>query len=680
MAKIFATKALSLVLCFVMLFMGAPVTTWATVDPYIAVEGDEWLNSPDRMEVKLTAKGFTDTDSVKWSADSTNVSFSTDTGATTTLSYTTLVGTNTDVTVTAQNDAGTESATTVIKLYVPGLYWTDEDGNILTGFDPNNPYMLPVDSTLSVAGAGRNDPYFEAAVPSVYGDGSAGLDACVSWNEDKTVVSATADSGETIFKLRASFGDAASATFDFYFKVYQPVVDSVEIVKDAYEMATENISGSALTLKRTEPGSYKFDAVVKDQHGREMDGKSVTWSVADDVGAPCGATVTDSEFAFTKAGKAKITATSTDNTDKLKLVAVTVESGIDHVSIVQPDSLSVVPGETVSLFAKAFADAAEKTELTDLGSNPFAWLITEGSSYASVDTSGKVTFNAGSAGQTVKVKATSTFDQSKSSPEVTFTVAAAEPDAPDAAFTPTVKEVTPYEGTGQLGAVKVGDEITYEISYKNYTSEAAEVTITSTLDDYVEFVRASDGWTLSTSAVTWTLSSVAAGAAGTVRLTVRVLEDALASGGVTALAAVQVGTGAVARTGDVVNLVPEAPTITAGSAGAVAVGDEITYTISYKNYKSEAAKVTIPSKLDENVELVDASGGGSENAGTVTWILEGVAADTAGTVTLKVKVLEGALASKNGPGKVLASATVQVGNDKEFETEPDDVSIKERGK
>ena len=33
MTKIFATKALSMVLCFVMLFMGAPVTTWADVDP-----------------------------------------------------------------------------------------------------------------------------------------------------------------------------------------------------------------------------------------------------------------------------------------------------------------------------------------------------------------------------------------------------------------------------------------------------------------------------------------------------------------------------------------------------------------------------------------------------------------------------------------------------------------------
>ena len=38
---------------------------------------------------------------------------------------------------------------------------------------------------------------------------------------------------------------------------------------------------------------------------------------------------------------------------------------------------------------------------------------------------------------------------------------------------PHKKEITPYEGTGELGGVKVGDEITYEISYKNYKTEAS---------------------------------------------------------------------------------------------------------------------------------------------------------------------------------------------------------------
>ena len=47
---------------------------------------------------------------------------------------------------------------------------------------------------------------------------------------------------------------------------------------------------------------------------------------------------------------------------------------------------------------------------------------------------------------------------------------------------PHKKETAPYEGTGELGGVHVGDEITYEISYRNYKSEEATVVIKDTLD------------------------------------------------------------------------------------------------------------------------------------------------------------------------------------------------------
>ena len=57
---------------------------------------------------------------------------------------------------------------------------------------------------------------------------------------------------------------------------------------------------------------------------------------------------------------------------------------------------------------------------------------------------------------------------------------------------PKKEETAPYEGTGKLGAVKVGDPITYKISYTNYKSEAATVTIKDKLDANVEFVEASD--------------------------------------------------------------------------------------------------------------------------------------------------------------------------------------------
>ena len=96
---------------------------------------------------------------------------------------------------------------------------------------------------------------------------------------------------------------------------------------------------------------------------------------------------------------------------------------------------------------------------------------------------------------------------------------------------PHKKEITPYEGTGTLGGVNVGDEITYEISYMNYKTVAADVVIKDKLDANVEFVKASDGGANASGTVTWTLKAVPAGANGKVTLTVKVLEGALTSTG-----------------------------------------------------------------------------------------------------------------------------------------------------
>ena len=90
---------------------------------------------------------------------------------------------------------------------------------------------------------------------------------------------------------------------------------------------------------------------------------------------------------------------------------------------------------------------------------------------------------------------------------------------------PHKKEIAPYEGIGELGPVNVGDEITYQISYRNYKAEAATVTIKDTLDENVQFVSASDQGTEADGVVTWTLNNVPAGANGSVTLKVKVLEQ-----------------------------------------------------------------------------------------------------------------------------------------------------------
>ena len=247
---------------------------------------------------------------------------------------------------------------------------------------------------------------------------------------------------------------------------------------------------------------------------------------------------------------------------------------------------------------------------------------------------------------------------------------------------PEKKEIHPYAGNGVLGPVNTGDEITYEITYRNYKDEAADILITDKLDTHVAFVKASDEGKAADGAVTWTLKDVAAGREGTVTLTVKVLDSALASNGGPGkvvnegkTASVKVGNDPAVTLDTVENPVTEIPAPVkketepytgTGELGPVNAGDEITYEISYKNYKKQAADVVITDKLDTNAAFVSASDGGKAAEGTVTWTLKDIAAGKEGTVTLTVKVLETALASKDGPGKVVNggnTATVRVGND-----------------
>lgn len=248
---------------------------------------------------------------------------------------------------------------------------------------------------------------------------------------------------------------------------------------------------------------------------------------------------------------------------------------------------------------------------------------------------------------------------------------------------PTKQETDPYKGNGLLGAVQVGDLITYEISYKNYKGTAATITIKDQLDKNVEFVSASDNGKNENGTVTWSIKDVGAGKDGKVTLTVKVLESALDSkdgpgkvvnNGETAT--VQVGNDQAYTLDTVTNPVPEKPTKQEtkpykgnGLLGVVQVGEQITYEISYKNYKGTAATIAIKDQLDKNVAFVSASDNGKNINGIVTWTIKDVGAGKDGKVTLTVKVLESALESKKGPGKVVnngETATVQVGNDQAF--------------
>ena len=270
---------------------------------------------------------------------------------------------------------------------------------------------------------------------------------------------------------------------------------------------------------------------------------------------------------------------------------------------------------------------------------------------------------------------------------------------------PSKKETFPDEGVGVLCGVKPGDKITYEISYKNYKSQPATVTIEDKIDDNVKFVEATEGGDITLTPPTtekggnvkWTIENVPAGYDDVVSLTVEVLEGAkgksVVNGGDST--SVQVDHDPVYHVDTVENPVPDEPykteTETAGEEaelaatlagegghdkdleiyGAVKPDDLITYEITYKNYKDVPADVRISDELDPNVVFEAVTEGTEGNTkidapkkgenGIVEWVITSVPADTVGTVTLTVKVLESALVSQEGPGKVDNQASVKVG-------------------
>ena len=68
------------------------------------------------------------------------------------------------------------------------------------------------------------------------------------------------------------------------------------------------------------------------------------------------------------------------------------------------------------------------------------------------------------------------------------------------------------------------------------------------------------------------------------------------------------------------------------------VGDELTYTIKYKNLEDAAATVTVTDAVPAGTEFVSADNGGVCENGTVTWNLADVASGTEGSVSFKVRV------------------------------------------
>lgn len=239
---------------------------------------------------------------------------------------------------------------------------------------------------------------------------------------------------------------------------------------------------------------------------------------------------------------------------------------------------------------------------------------------------------------------------------------------------------------GQL--LSVGDSYVYTINWVNTEADTAgnlvpaSVTVTDKLPAGVVFEafegECADKGAASGQLLTWNLGEQPAGSHGLVRVRVKITEDAVkdaqgAVGTVENKATVTVDN--KSYTGTTTNYVPKKSESDAqdSTGSGVALGDELTYTIGYKNTEGAPATVTITDTVPAGTEFVEFAGdhkdaGSKDNDGNLTWALADVPAGKEGMVQFKVRVTEDAFKSGGASGNISNQASVTVGNNPAVKT------------
>ena len=243
---------------------------------------------------------------------------------------------------------------------------------------------------------------------------------------------------------------------------------------------------------------------------------------------------------------------------------------------------------------------------------------------------------------------------------------------------------------GQL--LSVGDSYVYTINWVNTEADAAgnlvpaSVTVTDELPTGVVFEafegENADKGTASGQSLTWDLGEQPAGSHGSVRVRVKITEDAVKDargtvGTVNNKATITVvnKSGSKSYAGTTTNYVPKKSESDAqdSKGSGVTLGDELTYTIGYKNTEGAPATVTISDTVPAGTEFVEFAGdhkdvASRDNDGNLTWTLADVPAGEEGTVQFKVRVTEDAFKSGGASGDISNQASVTVGNNPAVKT------------
>ena len=201
-----------------------------------------------------------------------------------------------------------------------------------------------------------------------------------------------------------------------------------------------------------------------------------------------------------------------------------------------------------------------------------------------------------------------------------------------------------------LALVAAGDQLLYTLAYQNVgTDQATDVVLTDTLPANTTFVSATGGGTHTGGIVTWNPGILPAGAGGTVSVIVAV--DPVLPNGTLLANSASIDSTRTAPVGDVVfTTVISAPilsvTKTASPGSLVQAGQQIVYTIDYRNDGNEDSLNTVltdlvPTNVVHPPAVFSSNGGpGAWDAGTglITWNLGLVPVGGSGTETVTVTV------------------------------------------
>ena len=187
-----------------------------------------------------------------------------------------------------------------------------------------------------------------------------------------------------------------------------------------------------------------------------------------------------------------------------------------------------------------------------------------------------------------------------------------------------------------------GSTIVYTLNFGNSGSDLAAATrLNFTAPAGTKISTANGGGVTNGASVTWAVGDLAAGATGSVSVTVSV-DSPLANGTRLGASSSVKEAGGHSDVATAVTIVVSAPALTitkSPSAAVVSAGGTLVYTINYANNGTDQATgVVVGDTLPSNVTFVSASGGIKPSGGVLNWQVGNLAVGASGTETVTVIV------------------------------------------